>query len=355
MKRLFLCIHRWLGLSSALFLLLIGLSGSLLVFRPELQSISLPSPATSQVISYQRLAEAVSVRYPTSRFNLRFVEQPRGVVLARVHTSGGERHLWLDASQAVVLSDEAADQGTFNWLFDLHQRLLLGEVGEWLSGGSGLLLALGCLSGLISWWPKRWRRIQLWRPGLGLRARVIILHRQIGACLALLLLISGLSGSLLVFSKPVHAWVNSWFGVRPETPHQVMGQGLTRLPLDLLVARAQQALPGGRLVDIRIDPRPDRPVLIRKRLAGEVHPNGRSMIELDTYRGTVLRAVAYPQATPAMKLNAWVYAWHIGAFGGLLHRAILLFCGVGLAFLCLTGVWQWLHRILRQSGAEGRV
>jgi hypothetical protein len=46
------------------------------------------------------------------------------------------------------------------WLVDFHGELLLGETGRQLSGMGATFLTLLCLTGVVIWWPgiARWRR-----------------------------------------------------------------------------------------------------------------------------------------------------------------------------------------------------
>lgn len=348
MRRFLFLAHRWLGLASVVLLLVSGLTGSLLVFRSELEPPASPPAVASMPLHYQALADAVSERYPQQRFSLRFGTTPEQMVQARVKTASGLRHLWLDPTTAVVVRDCGTLQCGWNLIFALHESLLLGDAAQWLSGSAGIVLVLLSVSGVLIWWPRKQGRRWCLHAATHLSGRIANLHRQTGICLALVLLIAGLSGSLLVFSKPVHRWVNQLAGVAPLPPLRLVNNGLPYLPLDVLVAQADRALPGGRLVDIRIEHQTGQPWVVRKRLPGEVHPNGRSQIELDPVSGAVLRVTPASQAAPAMTLNAWVYALHIGAVGGVLHRSLLLLAGLGLTWLCISGAWQWGLRRLKR-------
>ena len=120
----------------------------------------------------------------------------------------------------------------------LHENLTLGESGEWVTGIAGLVLVFLGGSGVILWWPKRWQHIWRLRRENNLRALIVDLHRLIGACLSLLLIISGLSGCLLTFAKPVNSWINTAFGVTAPKSLKIKSTSEARLALDDLVARA---------------------------------------------------------------------------------------------------------------------
>ncbi|QEL55168.1 PepSY-associated TM helix domain-containing protein [Chromobacterium paludis] len=351
MKRYLILLHRYLGLAAAAFLLLIGLSGSLLLFRPELESLSGARPAPAhRPIHYQALADAVAARYPGAVFNLRLAED--GPIQARVRQPGDERRLWLTADGRVE-SDRPRGDSAFEWLLELHEKLLLGETGAALAGMCGLLLTALAISGLVYWWPRDWRRAWQVRRGKGQKIWVTDLHRLSGALASLLLLSAGLTGAYQAFDKPLNRGINQLYGYRaPGKAKLDTPPGLPRLPLDALVARAAQSMPDGRLVDIRYDPSPQRPLLLRWRLAGELHPNGRSLVEIDPYSGRLLRVTPVEQAAPAIRLSSWVYALHTGSLGGNILRMLLAAAGLSLAWLSASGAWQWAARRRKQRASQ---
>ncbi|WP_174875421.1 PepSY-associated TM helix domain-containing protein [Vogesella oryzae] len=353
MKRYLLLLHRYLGLGCACFLLLLGLSGSLLVFRADLETATglRPAPAAN-VASYQALADAVLARYPGADFNLRFAA-PGEAVQVRLHLAAGERRLWLDGGSARIAVDQADGHGLFDWLLRLHETLLLGEAGETLAGVCALLLMLLAISGVVYWWPRDWSRAWQLRRDKGLRVWLGDLHRLVGIGCCVLLLSAGLTGAYQVFNRPVNDWINGWYGYRaPAKIKLAPAPGAARLPLDELVGRAAQAMPGGRLVDIKYLSQPGKPLLLRWRLPGELHPNGRSNVEIDPYRGSLLRVTPVAQAAPAVRLTSWVYALHTGSLGGWPLRLLLLLAGVGLALLSASGVYQWAARRHKQRRAR---
>ncbi|MFC3530826.1 PepSY-associated TM helix domain-containing protein [Vogesella facilis] len=353
MKRYLILLHRYLGLGCAGFLLLLGLSGSLLVFRAEIETAGglRPAPAAN-VAGYQALADAVLARYPGADFNLRFAA-PGEAVQVRLHLADAERRLWLDGGSAAIASDQADGQGLFDWLLQLHETLLLGEAGETLGGICALLLMLLAISGLVYWWPRDWSRAWQLRRGKGARVWLGDLHRLVGMGCSVLLLSAGLTGAYQVFNRPVNGWINGWYGYHAPAKLKLKpAPGAARLPLDLLVRNAAQALPGARLVDIKYESKAGKPLLLRWRQAGELHPNGRSNVEVDPYSGRLLRVTPVAQAAPAVRLTSWVYGLHTGSIGGWPLRVLLLLAGAGLALLSASGVYQWLARRHKQRQAR---
>lgn len=351
MKRYQLLLHRYLGLACAVFLLLVGLSGSALVFKKEIETATGLRPALAATQApYQAFADTVLARYPNASFSLRFGAAGEAVQ-ARVRLDDESRRLWLDGGSARIVSDTTQHGGLFNWLFALHDTLLLGENGNTAVGVLGLLLLLLTVSGVVYWWPRDWQRAFVLRRDKGLRVLVTDLHRLAGMLLCVPLAISALTGAMLVFNKPIKGWLNGWYGGTPSKVKVAMAT-TPRLPLDELVRAANLALPGGEVTDIQLEQKKDKPLVVRKRLLGEIHPYGRSLVDIDPYRGTVLRAMPVDVAEPAIRLQTWVYPFHIGSAGGVAHRILQLLAGLGVAALGGSGVYQWLARRHKQRQAR---
>jgi len=159
--------------------------------------------------------------------------------------------------------------------------------------------------------------------------------------------LSAATGSLMVF-KPVQGWLNRLAGT-PETKLRWRGHGGTPQPLDTLVATANAALPGGRVVDIRVPAKPGEAWVVRKRLAGEVQPNGMSYVTLDPVGGTVLLAEPIDRAPFGRRVQQWLYPLHTGLFGGGALRVLLAMSGLAGSYLAGTGLAMWWTRRRRAA------
>jgi uncharacterized iron-regulated membrane protein len=85
----------------------------------------------------------------------------------------------------------------------------------------------------------------------------------------------------------------------------------------------------------------DQPVVVRKKLAEEVHPNGRNFVHVDPYRGEIVQRRSSRDAALAVRIDNLVYPLHIGTAGGVTTRVIQAAVGVSLAVLCFAGLVMW--------------
>ncbi len=339
-------LHRWLGLGAGTLLAVLGLSGTLLVYGTEVDAWLNPGLRQVEVgASRASLVDLVAV-----------VEQGLGEIPAGLHVHEDPRlavEVWLDPSarrrayldpyrpRILGVRDEQASLVGF--VRALHVDLLTGEAGHRVVGVLGLALMLLCATGLARWWPGRrsWREaLSLRRPLSGVRG-AFDLHKLGGICSTVLLLLAGLSGATLVFGGFVTGLVGTASEPLPAlTPRQ---EPLSLRRLDAWVALADQALPGGRVVRIQLPARATEPVRIRKRMPGEVHPNGMTFIHIDP-AGAVMRVDDARRASRGDRLLALRFPVHTGVLFGAAGRLLTAVGGLAAAWLAATGLLLWARR-----------
>ncbi len=357
MRAFCLFTHRWLGLSVGLILSFIGLSGSALVFRTELDARLNPSllrvePLKSKV-SWQSTHVAVRSAFPSAEINFLFAAKTPDVP-HEFWLEDGKQRVYVDPYRGTILGHRTATSGFFPWLYESHTHLFAGEIGEKISGWCGLVLASLSVSGLILWWPRRMRPAN-WRHVFRLHwktktaGKIYEAHRWGGFWLSGFLLMSSLSGAALVWPEPAANVMN--FLLRSETaqtkktPKATSGNSL---PLDELVRRANVAFPEGDVTRISFPTKSGAPLIIRKRLASELHPNGLNNIALDPATGEVLSQNDVREATRAQRVLNLRFPLHIGLWGGtylsFLSRIVQVFIGFTPAFFFVTGLLVWWRK-----------
>jgi uncharacterized iron-regulated membrane protein len=211
-------IHFWVGIGIGLYVVVISISGSAIVFRGEIAgSLShrtiVASAEGGPRLTAQELEQRAGRAYPAAEV-LNIVEpQMSDQAVAVIFERGGRRFERLfDPYTGRELGDPhtPADRA-LGWLADLHDNLLSGLTGRILNGLGALLLVLLTLTGALIWWPgkKNWRRSTriLWPARL---ARVNWdVHSAVGFWCSILVLIWGISGVLLCFPGSLDSLLNS--------------------------------------------------------------------------------------------------------------------------------------------------
>lgn len=164
-------VHLWSGIGLGLYLILMSVTGSALVFRREMTRSLAREPRVAvgpgMRMSEEELARIAVHAYPeyaVDRVSLRNnPDQAAEIWLAR----GGQK------LQRLFNPYTGADLGdpirrTFRfvlWLVDLHDNLLLAKTGRLLNAAGGIFTVLLGVTGAIIWWPG----IDSWRRSLSFR------------------------------------------------------------------------------------------------------------------------------------------------------------------------------------------
>ena len=193
MRRLFVWIHRYVGLAMALFLIIEGLTGSLLAFDPYLwrlitpQLYATPKPGVDP-LGFAALAERAAMLIPHGRVNAVISGAPDQIVVSltpRVDPATGRPYeldvdnVYLDPWTGEELGRRGGVSQLLNnaltFIYHVHKRLALGYPGMLALGVVALVWTLDCFVGFyltlpvtISGFLRRWKTSWLikWPTGL---------------------------------------------------------------------------------------------------------------------------------------------------------------------------------------------
>jgi len=221
-RRAMFQVHLWIGIAIGLYIAVVCVTGSVLVFRRELMraysnrpQISAHTPDTKPLSEEQLRAAAlraypdftVEKVWPSRRGNTPVdIWMERGPANNRVK----KQHLFDPYTGADLGETRPRAIRFIDWMVSLHDDLLGGMNGRIVNGVGSILLTLLCLTGAIIWWPGagKWRRgltVQ-WRAGW---QRINWdLHSAIGFWAFIAVLLWAVSGIYLVFPHPFSALVD---------------------------------------------------------------------------------------------------------------------------------------------------
>ncbi|MES2821103.1 MAG: PepSY-associated TM helix domain-containing protein [Pseudomonadota bacterium] len=404
MRRRLLWLHRYVGLVLALFLLLAGLTGALLVWyeeldaalNPRLMRVEPPAP-DARPLDALALRSRVQAAYPQLRADLvSFKEAPNRARSFWLTASFDPAHTTTEASSglevfvdpysgAVLGSRRWGDigQGLTNlmpFVYRLHYQLALGTVGTWLFGLIALLWTLDCFVGAYltlpatprtrrnaapalgaRWWA-RWRPAWSLRWNAGAHRLQFDLHRAGGLWLWALLLVFAWSSVGLNLS-PVYTPVMGLF-FDQQTRHQAI-PALPEGPREPAMDWPQAVAHGQQLMAEAAE-REGFQVVRADRLAydpqqGVFRYTVRSSRDvMDKWGATSLYFAASTGESLALflpsgkaagdTLTSWFYGLHFAALWGLPWRLFVTLMGLAVATLSLTGVLIWW----RKRSARGR-
>lgn len=210
LRRALFQAHLWSGIALGLYVFMISVTGSVLVYSNELYRAATPQRLASKragpQLSEEQLAKAARRLYP----GYRVVRMARLATLDQVDIwlSRGDRikRRMFDPWTGRDLGDSVP---TGIWLIsglqDLHDNLFAGPTGREVNGVGAAAVLLVAVTGLVIWWPgvKTWRRSLMVPRGAAGKRLVWHLHSMLGFWTFAFTVIFGLSGMYLAFPDTV--------------------------------------------------------------------------------------------------------------------------------------------------------
>jgi uncharacterized iron-regulated membrane protein len=354
-------VHNWLGLKLALVLAVVLLSGTLAVFRFEIDRLVYPElrviPAPS-LASLDAIVAAVKAAYPDWGLG---DDIPTGVGaghlaigIVGVSPDRGVRTIWVDPYRAAVQGDTPLVTPGF-FLAKLHRDLFIPEWGIVIVCALAIVVAVSLVTGLIAY--RRFWLGFLRRPRLrNLRILMIDLHKLVGLWTLWFSIVIALTGlwyfwtlvgeEKLGFPQAVErrALPDPGDGrlqaLGPTAPEPV--------PLATALARATALYPDFIATYVTLPGRHGAPLVFHGN-RGEVLALNATAIAVDSFSGEVLGANLASDAPLSHRIGAMVNPLHYGDFGGLLSKTVWCLFGLLLSGVAITGVAIFWARTSRAA------
>ena len=185
LQRAFFQVHLWSGIALSLYVLVISVSGSVIVFRRELDRALCPGPGKTI----------------------------------------------------------ACEPAFVTWLADFHDNLLADHAGRLANGIGAILIMLLAIAGLVVWWPGRapasnwWRRMSV-RRGVGGRRFTLDLHNMLGFWLFIFVFVWALGGIYFAFPQAFNALADAFKAGEEETAPSLLVQDALAMLARLHFGRA---------------------------------------------------------------------------------------------------------------------
>ncbi|MBX3306074.1 MAG: PepSY domain-containing protein [Nitrospira sp.] len=361
LRGVWLRIHLYLGLFGGALFVLMSLTGSFLVFYKAIDEWLNPAQLTTSGSGpHKPLNEVVATAQATVPAggwldSLELPAHEREVVKAwhKVPTDKLDHFRWylvtIDPYAGSVLGRDR-EWGTYlvSFIYELHESLLIDELGRTLVGCVAILLLISIGTGLFLWWPRsgKVRQAFLSVPGASLIRRQYQWHKLSGAYSAVLLSVLAITGLYLAFPTYVISLVSAFSPVdeaRDESTvesHPASGQ--SALSVEQAARLARSLFPDGRITYIGLPHEASDVYHMTIHRPGDVRAStGNSEVWLDQYSGAVLKVRDWRTFTPGDTFVAWLFPLHNGEAFGLIGRWIVFVCGVVPLILYVTALRMW--------------
>ncbi|WP_017653590.1 PepSY-associated TM helix domain-containing protein [Fortiea contorta] len=351
-------LHRYIGLFVGLILIIVGLTGSLLVFQKELNQFQIRQEFGQVIPQEQRVPiDTVLENIKTSfasqpNFKLSGINTPPDPHIpyrAFLQSPKEERlEVFVNPYTGVVMGSRQWEKTIIGLTYKLHYQLLAGDIGQIIVGIAALLLLILSITGIVLW--PGWRKLI---AGFKIKLQAhpkrvnFDIHKVTGVVAAVFLTMIAFTGFCWNFYDQAQPTIHAvtFTPIRPTPVSQPIA-GKSALSLTEILPKADAALPGAITTFIRLPQKPDGVFLIGKKLPQENSDDyGESRVYLNQYTGEILQLTNGLKLSRADHVLSWFTPMHYGTFGGLTTRILYVFVGIAPLILLFTGfVMYRYHR-----------
>jgi uncharacterized iron-regulated membrane protein len=214
-------VHLWSGIGIGLYVFVVSLTGSIVVYRNELYAAAQRAPIvltpSGPRLSDADLSAVASRVYPGYSVTIRDGASAGEPVHIAFKRNGSVKDRLFNPYTGEDLGDPNSPLYRFvTWLLSLHDDLLGGETGRTVNGIGSLLVIVLVLTGSVVWWPgvQSWRRSLMVRRHVGWRRLTWDLHSMVGFWTVGIVLMFAISGAYLCFPESFQA-IADW--LQPPT------------------------------------------------------------------------------------------------------------------------------------------
>lgn len=377
-------LHLWLGLSVGLIIFIVSLSGTMYVFKDEIQNqlrkdaISVKTETVTQLpLSVEVLKEKITLelneKYPVSSVEIPLDKSKSYKFIFYEKDKKAWNYFNEVKINKLIYVNQYTGEilGIYNEKYDLfpilksiHWSLLLkSDWGKYVVGIPVVLFIIMLITGIILWWPKNkkmrkgrfsfdWKNVKTWKR------KNYDLHNVLGFYASFIALLLSLSG--LYFAYP---WVKNAFNFTLS--------GSLELPKEKTIRSTDSLLAKNNSVfDLTI---PQTQKLYSESSSFRIPLNGknkkgkelenipvtvygkdgryseRNQLFYDKYSGKLLTNKPHQKLTNAEKYANANYDIHVGSYFGIFGKILWFATGLICASLPVTGFLVWWGKRKKQG------
>lgn len=356
MRKVLLSFHLYLGLLSALFLVVLGLTGSIIAFESDIDHWVHPRfwyvSAGGQSLPEGDLVAAVERKFTPARVAGIQVSLHPGIAQMMQLSDGSS--VTVNPYTAAILGRWTGPTRVNRWLGYIHQihlRLAFDGRAPWARAGktavdyAGLGLFLLVPTGLFLWLRTRITSVRLRASWF----RILFdTHQVIGIYAGLFLWISAFTGILIGFQwgeKAIYGMTHSsrpaFSRPRPSTPVS----GAAPVGIDRAIEVARQAIPGAAVDTLVLPLRPAAAYQVILRVPEETSGSAHSSVTVDQFSGKPLEVHNFLTDSQGYRWIRFNRSIHTGDIGGVLGHIVMSLSSLLLVAMVITGLVIWLKKL----------
>ncbi|MET0243152.1 MAG: PepSY-associated TM helix domain-containing protein [Flavitalea sp.] len=358
-KKIFGKIHLWLGLASGIIVVFLGITGCILAFEKEIESVFYRHQYTEvqqkPYLPPSVIRAAADSALPGKHAHGISYRDPGYAAQVSYYNEEFYYIVYVNPYTAEVQKVKDMNADFFRVVIMGHFYLWLPpEIGQPIVASATLIFVILMITGLILWWPKsKAARKQRFSVKFNAKWRRVNydLHNVLGfymTWVAIFIALTGLVWGFQWFSKSVY-WVTSGGKQAVEFYEPVIAKGEagTTPALDVLWAKTTKENPQAKIIEVHV------PSSDTTAIEVAINPDDDTYYSADYryYDQYTLKEIpvkhlygVYADATVADKIARMNYDIHVGAILGLPGKIIAFCASLIAASLPVTGFVVWYGR-----------
>jgi uncharacterized iron-regulated membrane protein len=358
-------VHFYAGLLAGLLFTAVGITGSIIVFVPELRVLEVPGAANVRPVGKRLPLEILLQKVEESRPHDSLVTlssasnrdsfelTPAKALNVRTLSPNGDRiQTFINPYTGTILCQYDYQHRFLQKIYDLHANLLGGQQGRTVNAWFAILLLIVSIAGLLLWWRGR----KYWWLGFEYRLQGSWkrqswdLHNLCGFFFFLPLLLLAITGIYYSYESG-YARIAAVLTRGPATvpvPLATLYPAKWK-PLDDIIRSAELETPDCRPTIIEFPKHPDESYVIRVRCPYDPEAVGLSYVYVDPPSAQVRSVDRFYQAAPGVRLIRLMTPIHYGDVGGLFTRVLWIIVGLTPGVLFVTSLLMWWNRSLSKT------
>lgn len=353
MRKLLFNLHLYFALVVGVFIAILGLTGSIMAFEPEIDHLTHPHRSYVRPQGQPKtLAEiqAIAQQQDPGQQPVVFAMSPYPNVAWAVGFR--DAAVYVNQYTGEVLAVDRSDANVLQYIHGLHLRLLTPlwlpkrdphQVGKQVVSWAGVAALFLLLSGLYLWWPTKRVRVA-WRSGE--RKSWFDLHNSIGVFSLVFLVVLALTGISIGFedhSEPLYYKLTNSHPVERPNMKVAPQPGAKPISPDQALDIARAAMPGATPILVTA-PTGRQLVQVALRYPEDLTPGGRSRVYIHPYSGQVVQSESSRTTAMGTRLINWNRAIHTGDIFGMPSKIVMSLASLAIFLQFVSGLVMWWKR-----------
>jgi uncharacterized iron-regulated membrane protein len=339
MRTVLLKLHAYVGLAAALFVLVLGLTGSIMAFEDEIDRATHPHLFTVTPEGAPLALAELGARVSAAHVGARVTGYGMGISPDRSwYVAAGGSAVYVNQYTGEILGERAGPTW-LNQVHQLHLRLLAGETGRTIVSWAGVLMVMLTISGLCLWWPAK-RVSVAWAAG-GRRTWLDV-HNASGAFSFVFLFVLSVTGVVIGFERLTTPLFYRVTGSQPAASTLAVTErpGLHLMTPDAAVAAARAAMPGAAPIAVNVAG-PRSAYRVAMRFPEDLTPGGRTRVFVDPFSGAVVHAESSRTTAAGTRIVNMNRAIHTGDVFGVPSKIVMSLASLAAVIQVLSGLVMW--------------